>query len=102
METCKNCIKHDNCKVEEWVLKQQWKRKEEFGCTWFDTKLSSALKSKFTPADAKRLLAIRDALVQGDSNEAYHQLYSIVSPNFDVNSDEMWVELENIANKKSE
>ena len=31
----------------------------------------------------KKILLCRDAIIAGDVNEAYHQLYSIASPNFD-------------------
>lgn len=35
------------------------------------------------PVDIRRkLLAIRDAITQGDCDEAYHQLYGIADPEF--------------------
>ena len=46
---------------------------------------------------AKKLLLIRDAIIQEDYDEAYHQLYSIASPNFDKDCDNVWKELEELA-----
>lgn len=47
------------------------------------------------PADVKRkLLAARDALIEGDAMEAYHQIYSIAAPHFDKLADEVWTGLE--------
>jgi len=54
----------------------------------------------YSPSVAKKLLIIRDALIKKDYEEAYHQLYSIASPNFDKNCDEVWDELEKIAKQK--
>jgi len=51
----------------------------------------------FSPAVAKGMLAVRDAIVERDIDEAYHQLYMICSPNFDKMSHEVWAELEAIA-----
>lgn len=48
------------------------------------------------PVHVKKILDMRDALVQEDYDEVYHILYSIASPNFDKL--EPWEELE----KKSE
>jgi hypothetical protein len=56
--------------------------------------------SPVSPAVAWGILAVRDALVIGDSQEAYHQLYMLASPNFDKRSDEVWSELEAIAVEK--
>lgn len=45
------------------------------------------------PKDIRlKLLKARDALVVGDIDEAYHQLYSIASPEF--SSLDPWVKLE--------
>lgn len=46
---------------------------------------------------AIKLLAIRDALVKNDYEEAWHQLYSIASPDFDKYSNEVWRGLEDFA-----
>lgn len=47
---------------------------------------------------AQRLLLVRDALVNKDFDEAYHQLYGIASPNYDDYFP--WAELEKIAEYK--
>jgi hypothetical protein len=51
-------------------------------------------------ADAPKLLAIRDALVKGDVEEAYHQLYSLADPEF-CNL-QPWAELERIRREGGE
>lgn len=52
------------------------------------------------PEVAQKILAVRDALVEGDPDEAFHQLYSIASPYFDKY--EPWQELEKIAKTLSQ
>ncbi|MDQ3132415.1 MAG: hypothetical protein M3Q99_16835 [Acidobacteriota bacterium] len=48
------------------------------------------------PTDVKvKLLAIRDALVIEDYDEAWHQLYSIACPSFQ--EFEPWAKLENVS-----
>ena len=54
---------------------------------------------ELTPDIARKILKIRDALVKNDIQEAYYWLYQIASPNLDKMSDEVWKELELIANK---
>lgn len=46
------------------------------------------------PETARKLLKIRDALVNNDINEAYHYLYQIASPSYDKMADEVWKSLE--------
>jgi hypothetical protein len=48
-----------------------------------------------TPELAKKIIAVRDAMIQEDPYEAWHQLYSIACPEFD--STDPWKELEEIA-----
>ncbi len=48
-----------------------------------------------TPEIAKKIIATRDAITHEDYDEAWHQLYSIASPEFDKT--EPWKELEEIA-----
>jgi hypothetical protein len=43
---------------------------------------------------AKRILAIRDALVAGDTDEAYHWLYQIASPEYAKNYADVWRDFE--------
>ena len=51
---------------------------------------------------AKKILAIRNAIVSEDYEEAFHRLYSIASPAFDKTLDEVWVELEKTAEEPME
>ena len=51
----------------------------------------------YSPAVAKRLIAIREALLRNEMDEAFHQLYMIASPNCDKYSGEVWTEMEAIA-----
>jgi 8-oxo-dGTP diphosphatase len=48
---------------------------------------------------AKKILAARDALIHGNLDEAYHQLYAIASPHFDKR--EPWKKLEDTVDEKS-
>lgn len=43
---------------------------------------------------AEKLILLRDALVQGDTDEAYHQLYCIADPSF--SKYDPWIELEKL------
>ena len=51
---------------------------------------------------AKKILAIRDAIILEDYGEAWHMLYTIANPDFDKLSDEVWDELEKLAEKPME
>jgi hypothetical protein len=53
-----------------------------------------------TPELAKKIIAVRDAMIQEDPYEAWHQLYSIACPEFD--STDPWKELEEIALTQTE
>lgn len=55
-------------------------------------------QSKYNQDTASKILAAKDALVRGDKDGAYHQLYLIASPNIDKLGDDVWTELEFIAN----
>ena len=41
------------------------------------------MKDLMIEVSVEKLLALRDELVRGDLEEAYHILYGIASPNFD-------------------
>lgn len=45
---------------------------------------------------AKQILIVRDELAKGNSDEAYHQLYAIGSPNYDILNP--WEVLEQLLN----
>ena len=47
--------------------------------------------------EAIKILKIRDAMIEKDYNEAWHWLYQIASPNFDKNCEDVWTELEKLA-----
>lgn len=51
---------------------------------------------------AEKILKVRDALAVNDSDEAYHWLYQIGSPNFDKDSEDVWRELELISERIKE
>jgi hypothetical protein len=58
-----------------------------------DSPCSGSTDPGTLPADVKaKLLACRDAMVDGDYDEAWHQLYSIASPKF--SKYDPWKELE--------
>ena len=51
-----------------------------------------------TPSVAQKILAARGAIIKGDINEAYYQLYSIASPGLNVL--DPWADLEKLAAAK--
>ena len=53
-----------------------------------------------SPAVAKQIIAVRDAIVANDYEEAYHQLYLIGSPNCDKYADDVWKDIEKIAGER--
>lgn len=55
---------------------------------------------KMTKDEAKKILLLRDALVQDNISEAYHQLYSIADPSF--SSHTPWKVIEELANAQAE
>jgi hypothetical protein len=62
--------------------------------------MTSDLKHEVSPRVAQLIVNIREALIQDDIADAWHNLYQIVSPNFDLTSEEFekqWIELERIA-----
>ena len=48
---------------------------------------------------AYKIIKARDAFIEGDNSEVWHQLYSIASPNFDKKQVDVWTELEQLAKK---
>ena len=67
---------------------------------WTKDCMKSAIEAdrserSITPEIAKKIIATRDAIAHEDYDEAWHQLYSIASPEFDKT--EPWKELEEIA-----
>ena len=48
-------------------------------------------------AEAIKILKIKDAMIKKDYNEAWHWLYQIASPNFDKNYEDVWTDLEKLA-----
>lgn len=46
---------------------------------------------------AQQILKVRDALLKGDTEEAYHELYAIAAPGFDKFADDVWTEIEKAA-----
>lgn len=54
--------------------------------------------SAIPPDIAKKILAARDAIIRGETDEAYHQLYSIADPAFE--NFEPWELLEKQSNDK--
>lgn len=96
-----NGIKGNPETFEQWLM--QTKLHPNFRPIYsFTEDEAKQTENKISKKVAKRLLAIRDALVQNYYNEAYHQLYKIASPNVDKMSDEVWAELEAIANHREE
>lgn len=84
--------KHENELSEAWIEADASVQVAEYvlsilspqGDDEPDTYLSAlpAGKGGWISVEAVKLLAIRDALVKDDYTEAYHQLYSIVDPEF--------------------
>lgn len=48
---------------------------------------------------AKKLIAIREAILRSEMDEAFHQLYMIANPDIDKYSGEIWAEMEAIASE---
>ena len=60
--------------------------------------LKQEISMERIPRDvARKILKIRDALINEDYVEAYHWCYAIAHPDFNVYSNKVWKELEKMA-----